>query len=704
MSGRRPGAAWVVLAVVLAVQCGFVFSQVGRRSTSPHEVPVAVQGPAVVAQQIVSRVDHLRGHPLRAQVLPADADPRTPVRDGSASGVLVVDVTSTHDVLYVPTVAEPELDRVLRAFAERVGTPLDRPYVTHDVAPRSHAGLSRSTLDVAVACWLLGGFLLAVGLALARPGWGRGRRAGVVLGTGVLLSLVEAVVVAARGGPLPTFWALGVAATVTTSAATGVLMALLGMVGTALASTFFVFLTAPLFTGHDPRLLPTPWRQVAPWTPHGAITELASSFTWYGGRDVVRPLLVLGGYLLVSVLAWTVAVGAPSPSAPSRRAGRLHAVALAVPVALAVVGAVLLAPTGTTIVSATPVQGASQTTCLPRQEVSSVDQLNQQILSVRAGSSFQGADVGADVGLQDGRRLWLFADTLRAPDFDGQKFVRNSMLVIDARCMETVLPADHGALIPDRHGGVGYWPMSVARVQKKGYDLVGVATQRVRTTDKPDGIFAFETLGPALALFVVPRGQTPQLLVNQDIGPDKVDTTRPMWGAAAAVSGDWIYLYGTARPDHSGIFGYSLRVARTRVTDLLHSSRWQYWDGRSWQQHPSKAKVLIPAQGGVSQTLSVFERGGRWYALSKRDEVLGTDLVVWTAPSPTGPFDHGTKVATLPSDPKTGELRYMPLAHPELLADPSSVLVSYSRNNTDASKVQGDPFLYRPLFLKVRLP
>ena len=32
------------------------------------------------------------------------------------------------------------------------------------------------------------------------------------------------------------------------------------------------------------------------------------------------------------------------------------------------------------------------------------------------------------------------------------------------------------------------------------------------------------------------------------------------------------------------------------------------------------------------------------------------------------------------------------------------MLVSYSRNNTDASKVQGDPFLYRPLFVEVRLP
>ena len=62
------------------------------------------------------------------------------------------------------------------------------------------------------------------------------------------------------------------------------------------------------------------------------------------------------------------------------------------------------------------------------------------------------------------------------------------------------------------------------------------------------------------------------------------------------------------------------------------------------------------------------------------------------------PFDSGTVVGHLPSDLKTGQLRYMPLAHPDLIPDPASVLVSYSRNNTDVQKVEDDPFLYRPQF------
>ena len=181
-----------------------------------------------------------------------------------------------------------------------------------------------------------------------------------------------------------------------------------------------------------------------------------------------------------------------------------------------------------------------------------------------------------------------------------------------------------------------------------------------------------------------------------DLGSDDKDPSRPQWGAAAAVHGGWVYLYGTARPQQKGMFGFSLQVARTRADGLLDRSMWQYWDGSRWQRSARKAQVLIAADQGVSQTLSVFQRGGRWYAVSKRDEFLGTELVIWSAPAPTGPFDSGTPVAEIPSNLDKGELRYMPLAHPDLIPDPRTVLVSYSRNNTDVKKVEADPFPLPP--------
>ena len=244
--------------------------------------------------------------------------------------------------------------------------------------------------------------------------------------------------------------------------------------------------------------------------------------------------------------------------------------------------------------------------------------------------------------------------------------------------------------------------MSVAVEKRPGYDLVAVATQRVQTRGK--GAFDFANLGPTIAVFVVQRGQTPQLIDTVDIGPDSDDITRPTWGAASAVHDGWLYLYGSSRSTQHPTYGFSVRVARVRAEQVLQPRQWRYWDGHGWSEKAGDAVELIGGEGGTSQTLSVFSQGGRWYALSKRNEFVGDELTVWTAPTPWGPFDSGTKVADLPSDLRAGELRYMPLAQPDLLPKPGTVVVSFSRNNTDIDKVIADPLLYRPKFMRVDLP
>lgn len=298
----------------------------------------------------------------------------------------------------------------------------------------------------------------------------------------------------------------------------------------------------------------------------------------------------------------------------------------------------------------------------------------------------------------------MFGDTLRGKDFSAAGFVRNSMLLVEPDCLRVVLPESGGAIIPDRGDGVGYWPMSVTSLDKPGYTLVVVAAQRVHTTDSED-VFGFEALGPALAQFVVPDGGVPQLVSVTDVGADDADTRRPMWGAAAAASGRWLYLYGTARdPDPELGSGFALHVARVDADHVADPERWTYWDGGGWADRPESSTELIPEADGVSQTLSVFERDGRWYAFSKSGEFLGDDLVFWTSDSPRGPFRAQPPVGILPSGVARGELRYMPLAHPDVLPQSGSVVVSYSRNSTDLGAVLRNPLLYRPKFIRVDLP
>lgn len=345
---------------------------------------------------------------------------------------------------------------------------------------------------------------------------------------------------------------------------------------------------------------------------------------------------------------------------------------------------------------------ARLTACVPTGPRESVADLNRFVASSPGVPGFLGADVGVDVRLGDGRSLWLFADTLRSTA-SGAGLVRNSMLVFTRDCARLVEPPDRGsAVIPDRKDGVGYWPMSAWSLPTSAGATVYVMSQRVtRVSDEP---FGFATFGPALSVFTVPHDGVPELVVQLDLGPDNPFTAAPEWGAAAALEGEWLYLYGTSTRDLPGIHGFALRVARVHPQEVADLPSWRYWDGVRWQPDPQRAVALVDEEGGVSQTLSVWAQDGRWFVLSKQDEFLGTQVVVWPGPGPTGPFGPPQPVAELPCDPASGELRYMPLAHPGLLREPGSVVVSYSRNYVDFQEVCEAPTHYRPYFLRVPLP
>lgn len=700
-----------LVAALLAVLPTLDDAAAGRT----HRAPLLLVGPAVVLAPLAADVDALPGTPFEADHAGDRAEAERALAAGDVVGVVLVDLRHTEDTLLLPALRTPELDRALvrevRAAEERRG----RTITVERAGPPRDAP-SYAALGLASAA---GGFLLVLVVSLV---WGPFARN---LPRGLLRLAALATLAAAAAALAPVLPGVpdGTAAEVAPVLALGVvaaglttlaLEALLGLSGLLISAAVLLVLPAPLLVADDPLLLPGPWAELVGWTTAGAAAEAIRAAAGAGGAG--RPLwfLVAVAVTALLVLALTRFDGVRhSPAAPDDAdvptSGRWRLQLVGIIAAL-VVGATLtltLLP-GSDDAAAYP-SLASATTCEPTGPVRTVDDLNR-VTELRGSPQFQGGDVGAQAELQDGRSVWLFGDTLRAGagaagDSGGgeQRFVRNSMLVIEPGCLQVVVPDGGGPVVPDRDREVGYWPMSVVADPRPGYDLVTVTAQRVRSTDRDDA-FGFENLGPAVALFVVPRGGTPQLVDRVDVGPDSADTTRPMWGAATALHDGWLHLYGTARPDDGGPTGFSLRVARVRPDDVLEPRRWRYWDGSAWVRDAAAAAELVPAAGGTSQTLSVFERGGTWYAFSKREEFLGSDLVFWTAPAPTGPFTAQPPVADLPSDATTGELRYMPLAHPDLLPRPGSVVVSYSRNRTDVGQVLDDPLLYRPRFLRVPLP
>lgn len=333
-----------------------------------------------------------------------------------------------------------------------------------------------------------------------------------------------------------------------------------------------------------------------------------------------------------------------------------------------------------------------------------LDALGSALASEESILGIVGADIATSVLLPAGDMLFAFGDTILDSTASSEGSVRNSLVSLNGDSACLVLGSEGGAFVPDRDDGVGYWPTSMADATPPGIAVrptVAMFLQRVR--QEADG--GFVNLGPALAKVVSDDASVPHVVELIEIGEDNPSRQSIGWGAASWRADDGnVYVYGTANPELPLVFGWSLHVARAEPRDVFHPSSWQYWDGQEWTRNPAASAPLIPAVGGVSQTLSVFADDASWYALSKQDDYLGSDIVAWSAPAPTGPFTASPPLAHRPSDVDSGIVRYAAVAHPGLYAEEGSVVVSISQNSTDRATLAADPTLYRPEFFRVPLP
>ncbi|MFE6509199.1 hypothetical protein ACFVDI_02600 [Nocardioides sp. NPDC057767] len=700
----------MLCAVLVLIALGWIVTGLRTDSGEVHEAPVVLVGPDVVTAPLVKQVNAVPGHPFTAGGVDDPAEAADLLERGDVVAALHLDLSGTRDELRIAAAHRPELAREIHAEVTRIEKTRGR---TVALAPTDDRHEERSWAPVTFSA-ALAGFLLVCVVSLV---WGPLARtlprllarltalATLAVGAGIWGWLLAAP---APAGERMLVASVLAATVVAAGALTFACEVVGGLPGLLFAAAVIVAGPVPLVLAGDLLLLAEPWATGSRWTVTGAAESLLWAVETRTG--IAQPLVTIVGSALLGLVVlvatrWLVrGLLAPEGESVSVSGWRRT-------LGLVLVSATCLTVLATALTSALRAETvprplpslASTTQCVPSGPVEDVDDLNR-ITRLRAEPALQGGDVGVSATLADGRSIWMFGDTLRAKELPGAGFVRNSMLLVEPDCLRVVLPESGGAIIPDRDDGVGYWPMSVTTLDKPGYALVVVAAQRVRATGSGD-VFGFEALGPSIAQFVVPDGGVPQLIAVTDVGADDADTRRPMWGAAAAVSGEWLYLYGTARePDPELGTGFSLHVARVEPDHVADPDRWTYWDGARWGRRPGAASELIPAADGVSQTLSVFERDGRWYAFSKSGEFLGDDLVFWTSSSPTGPFRAQPPVGTLPSGVARGELRYMPLAHPDILEEPGSVIVSYSRNSTDFGAVLRNPLLYRPKFIRVELP
>ncbi len=318
--------SFVLVLGVLLLQLGFIASYLGAfHDPKPRKIPIAVVAPAVApagaVDQAVARLNQLPGHPLKARAASDAAAARALLNDRTVYGVLLLGSGSS-DRLQVASAAGAAVSTALITVVGRVDQSQGRTLVATDVIPAGRGDARGLSAFYLVVGWMVGGYLVAAILGIARGSRPTSPTRGVLrLGTLALYAIISGLggaliaetILSALSGRFLALWWLGALLVFAVGAFTMALQVLLDIIGIALAILIFVVLGNPSAGGAYPTvLLPPFWSAIGPWLPPGAGTEAVRTIVYFPAASVSRPLWTLGAYALVGVVV-TMLVAAMRP-------------------------------------------------------------------------------------------------------------------------------------------------------------------------------------------------------------------------------------------------------------------------------------------------------------------------------------------------------------------------------------------------------
>ncbi|HEY3868613.1 MAG TPA: hypothetical protein VGM10_09700 [Actinocrinis sp.] len=306
-------AALLVIAV-LGLGVGFILSYVGAlHHQSPRNLPVDVVAPAQIQAQTVNALNALSGQPLSPRLIDSAAAAQRRVADRTSMGAFVISASGTADTLYVASAAGPSLSSALTRIFDAVDAGSGRTVHVVDLVPLAAGDADGLAAFYSVIGWTVTGYLVASILGVSA-----GTRPATPLRAAIRLVVLALCAVAAGVvgawivqhilGALPgPYWPLVLVGALLVFAAGAVTVALqiaFGVVGIGVAVLLFVILGNPSAGGAYARpLLPPFWRAIGAVLTPGAGTDAARSIAYFGGARTGGPLVVLGVYCVVGLIA-----------------------------------------------------------------------------------------------------------------------------------------------------------------------------------------------------------------------------------------------------------------------------------------------------------------------------------------------------------------------------------------------------------------
>lgn len=293
---------------VLLLQLAFIVSYVGAfHAPKPHEIPVAVVAPAPQAEGLVRQLNSLPEDPVRATALD-EAEARSRLRRGETSAVLLVDPRGTQDTLLVASGGGTSVVSAVTDIFRQVETKQGRTLAVRDMVPLQDGDARGLTGFYLVVGWLVGGYLVASLLGVARGARPANvQRARIRLLAGVVYSVLSGLggaiivgpVLGALTGHFLALWGVGTLLVLSATTVTMALQILFGTIGIGLTVLIFVVLGNPSAGGaFQLDLLPPFWRAIGHALPNGAGTDAVRRIVYFDGHGIRGHLLVIAAYVV----------------------------------------------------------------------------------------------------------------------------------------------------------------------------------------------------------------------------------------------------------------------------------------------------------------------------------------------------------------------------------------------------------------------
>jgi len=300
-----PKAVALVLLPATVLMLAFAFFYVGAfHDPTPHQVPVAVVGPAAV----VAQLNRVPGTPLDARQASSRPDALSQINDREVYGAY----EPATNRLFVASAANRATAVALEQTFNLLAAARHAPAVqVTDVKPLPPKDPNGTAAFYAVVAWMFGGYIGATLIGLIGSPRSTSRRratarigalAGFAIVSGILSVVMLRVCFGVFSGHVVALCAIGALTIFASGAATAGIQAAAGPAGTGLVILVFVILGNSASGGPFARpLLPGLWRTIGGVLPPGASVDLGRSALFFDGARIAGPILVL--------VAWAVLGG-----------------------------------------------------------------------------------------------------------------------------------------------------------------------------------------------------------------------------------------------------------------------------------------------------------------------------------------------------------------------------------------------------------